>query len=303
MFLGLAIAVIFLILAYKKNSPAWMLVIGFISGATLAIKMGGFMALLLEGLLYSPLIVAAGILIVCCYYGIIKDKGHMFYIAGLFLALIACFRLNANIAHEHGERVSFQSGAAFPGINRNQHLCDDDKYIWICSTDIAGIPNRRTTHICIVWDMLVLLKKDKRFYFVVLASWASFFYLYFGTESFTSYVSIVVVSRYFIELSAPMTILAGVFLSETIKGYAKYLSENKILILAIIFTIFTNLPMYVLFFFKRLPSILISIYKAISAYIQKVLYAFHTINILAQCLHGTHYFRLRQLPSHNEHNQ
>ena len=251
MMLGLLIAIVFLILAYRRDTALGMLLAGFMSGLTLIVKMGGFVALLLAGISAMPLVVVSGIVLVCIYYYFkeLSKPRRTAYIAGLFLAILLIQSLMpVSLLGMTNLYLNNQARISQANLNLNVQTMIVNLIAYEYAQDQI-FPIGALLIFAIIGTGIILWKKDKRFYFAVLAFWVSFLYLYLGTESFMQYTFITVESRYFIELCAPMAILAGAFLS----WLSRYFSENKILIYSVLITMMSNVPMYFIFFTHPLP--------------------------------------------------
>ena len=248
MMLGVIIALLFLILSYKRESIRWMLVAGFLSGATIFAKMGGFVLLILLGFNAFPALISLTLLITVAMFFLNRRRGV--YLIGLFAALLL-FQLFmplplTHLAQAYSANQAKLSGASL-SINILTGIVQVIGYWQFYS--VQTFPLGAVIIFAIIGTLIALIKRYNQYYFVILAFWSAFFYLYLGTESLQSWTYITVVSRYFIEFAAPMAILACCFLD----SLRKFASENKILFYAILITLATNLPMYIIFYYNRLP--------------------------------------------------
>jgi hypothetical protein len=249
MLLGLLISLVFLILAYKKGSSKWMFVAGFLTGATIFVKMGGFVLLILLGMGTFGILALAGIIIILAFLLLCKDMHRVYYILGLLLAIVIY-----QLLLPHGVSVIAMANA-YDAMQVSLSIATIQTNISAIIINTIGylppyanqiFPIGLIGILGILGTIYILLKKDRRLYFAVLAFWISVIYFYFGTESLTSYTFITVVSRYFIEFAAPMVLLAASPIQALTIQVGRY--RHIALGLVLVLIVFSNVLPYLIFY-------------------------------------------------------
>lgn len=248
MLLGLLIAIVFLIYTYKPDKLAWRAAAGFVAGFTIFVKWGGFILLLLllpTVVPYFNYAVLIGFMIIA-----LASRKHASFLFGLGIAVFLY-------------SILLPSGASIPRMAQAYSATQAK----LSSANL--VLNMETIVVLLFWygsvqsyslggfiffvifgTALIIKHRKWEYTFAILGFWLSFLYLFFGTESFTNYIFVTVVSRYFVAFVAPMAILGGYFVNWLYAHtrFPLFYGGNLVLIMLVLAVFVTNVGFYLLFY-------------------------------------------------------
>lgn len=237
MFIGVLVAAaLYLSIDAEKHIETY-LIMGLALGDIIFIKFGGLITVL--AMLISLLILD-------------KKKGALLFALGL-IAIIIPYFLGIGTLSVISNYSANQVKLSHASLEVNYYMAAyvlNFNYNTKSLLFVQSFPLGLLLLYAFLGTFLILYKRYKNGYFIVLLFWISYLYLFFGTEGIKSYTFIVIVSRYFIWIAAPMALLSAFFLYWVYANlYGKGLRNLAIaaVILLVLLLLISNLPMLIFF--------------------------------------------------------
>ncbi|MGC8776589.1 MAG: ArnT family glycosyltransferase [Candidatus Micrarchaeia archaeon] len=137
-------------------------------------------------------------------------------------------------------------------------------------------------------SVIGIKRKSRKIILLSVVSWGFFLYMYFGTMSFSKYLFIAVITRYFSMISVPMSVLAALGIYSFYKIIYSYCKSCALLsaVLIIILIVLLSLPTYLgIYYYNKAIALDNLVIKCASSYLSesgtKVVYANAATELLA----------------------
>ncbi len=239
--LGVLIGLSILEFEMGREETALIFFAGIFLGLTIFVKLGGFLFTIF--------------MIISLFLTENTEKAMLFTIGWLAVIVIYVFVLNSFIPFN----LAVQSYS-----NTQVHLNNATLYGNIYNIYATSFGYKQTKSnffsqvfplgLFLIFAMVGSVIKKINLYIVFF--WLFYWYMFFGTESFTHWTFITIVSRYFIWVAVPMAILLAYFIEKayqfTQTAY-NFNQQDKVLMfwLMIVLIIASNLPLYWYFILNR----------------------------------------------------
>ncbi|MDE1834572.1 MAG: glycosyltransferase family 39 protein [Candidatus Micrarchaeota archaeon] len=241
MSLGLIFSLVFLIYAYKPQSTKWAFAAGLLAGSSIFIKFGGFVLLMLLMPIWALALLAFAAIL---GLGLDYKPRLCALILGIILMLGAYQLLSPVSIHYLAQTYSQVQVnlAQTTWINNIGTMLDMGNLIGYGFMSGQVFPIGILFILAVFGTAIIIWERKKTLYFALVAFWLGWLYLFFGTESFSSYALITIVDRYLIPFLPPMLILGTMAIQKLMELRPRYRLGMALGIIGL--AMLLNLPVY-----------------------------------------------------------